>query len=97
MGYELIDDVEIYGLFAWKNDAYLRHDRPDNDDQLIYFEKHVRGGVHWQILEQLSLDLSAGWAFDRFYFEGEDYGDRGDNRLDIDDGPIAQLSVRMTF
>jgi hypothetical protein len=38
-----------------------------------------------------------GYSFDRFYFEGEDYGDRRDNRLDVGSGPFAAVRVGVRF
>jgi len=96
-GFKLFDEIELYGLFGWNNQSYLRHDRRDADDQLVYYEKRAAAGLLWQANEQLAVDFSIGYAFDRYFYEGEDYGDRGDNRLDIGDGPVAQLRVNVTF
>ena len=48
-------------------------------------------------LKHLSLELSGGWAFDRFYFEGEDYDDRDDNRIDVESGPFGKAMVSVRF
>jgi len=39
------------------------------------------------------IDLGGGYAFDRFWFEDDDYDDRGDTRIDIDDGLFVMLQV----
>lgn len=97
LGYEVIEQVTLYTAFDWDNDRWLRAQRDDADDRLFYFEKRVMAGVRWAIAEQVALDFGGGWAFDRFFFEGEDYGDRGDSRIDISDGPLMmlQLNVRL--
>jgi hypothetical protein len=95
-------NIRIYGpcsafvAFAWRNQRYFRDDRDDRDDRLFYYEKRISGGLRFDIIRQLSLKLEAGWAFDRFYFEAEKYEDRGDNRIDVDDGLLgtAMISVR---
>ena len=45
----------------------------------------------------MGVELSGGWAFDRFYFEGESYSDRRENRVEIGDGPFAVLRVAFRF
>ena len=38
-----------------------------------------------------------GWAFDRFFFEGDRYEDRGFNRLEIADGPFLRIQLGVRF
>ena len=87
----------VFGEFNWRNERYFRADRTDDDDRLFYYEKNVNGGVRVNFLKHLSLELSGGWAFDRFYFEGEDYDDRDDNRIDVENGPFAKAMVSVRF
>jgi hypothetical protein len=93
VGYRVVDAVQLYAGFDWDNERFLRSDRDDDDDRLFYYEKRVAGGVRWDITKAVWLDCSAGFAFDRFFFEGEDYGDRHDHRVDIADGPLLMLQV----
>jgi hypothetical protein len=89
VSYLLMKRVTLYTGYEWTNDQFLRRDREDNDDRLFHYEQRVKAGVRWEVTEKLYVDLNGGYAFDRFFFEGEDYGDRGDNRLDIGDGPFV--------
>lgn len=93
IGYRVIESVKLYVGYDWDNERFLRADRRDDDDRLFYYEQRVLGGVRWDITEKVWLDCGAGFAFDRFFFEGEDYGDRGDHRLGITDGPLLMLQV----
>ncbi len=95
VGYRLFDDVELYGRYTWGGDPFLRHDRRDDDDMLVYYEMRAALGVAWEIHDRVTLDASAGWAFDRFWYEGEDYDDRGRNRINLSDGPVAQVNLRI--
>jgi hypothetical protein len=45
----------------------------------------------------VDLDVSGGFAFDRFWFEGEDFDDRGFNRINLTDGPFASANIRVRF
>lgn len=96
VGYRIAEGVKVYGGFDWDNDVFLRHDRRDEDDRLFHYEKRLTAGVRWDITRNVFLDGGTGWAFDRFWFEGEDYGDRGERRLGLDDGPFVftQLGIR---
>jgi len=93
--YQMLDALKLYAGFDWTNQRFLRHDRWDDDDRLFYFEKRVALGARWQVHEKCWIDLAGGWVFDRFWFEGEDYGDRGDNRIDLSDGPVVQLQFAL--
>ncbi|MBS3735306.1 MAG: hypothetical protein KGY99_10355 [Phycisphaerae bacterium] len=97
IGYQVMDSCEVYGLFAWDNEQFFRHDRPDDDDRLLFYEKRVGGGIKIDLAENVTLDISTGWAFDGFFFEGEDYGDRSDNRLTLEDGLYAGVSLSVRF
>ena len=44
-----------------------------------------------------AIDLSGGYAFDRYYFEGHSFSDTHRNRVDVEDGPFASLMVELRF
>jgi hypothetical protein len=95
--YQLFRPVRLWVGFDWTNERYLLADRADPDDRLFYYEKRVRAGVIVGLARQLFVDMDVGYSFDRFYFEGEDYGDRGQNRIDVDDGPFVQVRLGTRF
>jgi len=93
--YEVFRPLRVFAGFDWDSEHYARTGRGDKDDRLFYYEKSVRGGIRFD-LRHFGVELTGGRAFDRFYFEGETYSNRDDNRIDIHDGwfGAAQLSVR---
>lgn len=93
--YRVSGPVEVYLGFEWRNQRYFLVDRRDEDDRLFYYEKRGLGGATITLSRMVRLDLSGGYAFDRFYFEGETWDDRRDNRIDIEDGPF--ISARLGF
>ena len=95
--YAVDERLKLYAGFDWTSRSYFRHDRADDGDRLTHYQKRVEAGVRMDITDKLRLDVTGGFAFDRFWFEGEDYGDRGDNRLDIGDGPLVAASVRVSL
>ena len=88
--------LRIWAGFDWDHDFYLRAGRGDEDDKLFYYEKRLHGGIRFD-LRHVGVELSGGWAFDRFYFEGESYRDRRENRVDVGDGPFVVLRVGVRF
>ena len=92
-----IERLVLFGQFRWDNDSWFRAGRADDDDRLFFYEKRAAAGLRYYHTRRLVFELSGGWAFDRFFFEGEDYDDRDQNRIDLSDGPFAAGSVRVRF
>jgi hypothetical protein len=92
-----IRPVGIYAGFDWDNESFFRADRADDDDRLFYYEKRVTAGVRWDISKHVYVDAYGGYAFDRMYFEGEEYDDRGNNRLSIADGLFTGVRAGVRF
>lgn len=97
IAFEPTDAVKLFAGFDWSNQRFFRHDRRDDDDRLFYFEKRLEAGLQWDIDQRVTLEAAGGWAFDRFLFEGEDYGDRGDNRVGVSDGPVLRVQCRVAL
>lgn len=95
--FHLCRPVALYLGYDWTSQSFLRHDRADRDHRLFYYEQRLLAGLRWDILENLWLDLGAGFAFERFFFEADEYDDRYENRIDLEDGPFVrlQLGVRL--
>ena len=97
LSYRVFPDLQLYGGFDWKNEHYFRYDRQDDDKRLSHYEKKVSAGVRWGFLKGVFLDLAGGYAFDRFYFEGESYDDRHESRLNISSGFFGTLRLGATI
>lgn len=94
--YEIFRPLRFLAGFTWDNDAYFRAGRSDKDERLRYYEKRVTAGFRFD-LRHVGLELTGGYAFDRFFFEGEQYSDRHGNRIDADDGPFAVAKLDFRF
>jgi hypothetical protein len=95
--YQIFRPVRLWVGFDWGSERYLLADRRDSDDRLFYHEKRVRVGATIGLARQFYIDVVGGYVFDRFYFEGESYSDRHDNRIDVGDGPFAALRLGLRF
>ena len=89
--------IKVFFRFHWKGESYLIKDREERDDRLYYYEKRVYGGVEFTIMKNLSLGIQGGFKFDRFYYIGEDYSDRFDDRLSLKKGGYASVRLSLRF
>ena len=95
--FQLFRPVRLWVGFDWTNERYLRADRADPDDRLFYYEKRIRGGAIIGLARWLFVDVTGGWSFDRFYFEGESYSDRDQNRVNVESGPFVAVRLGTRF
>jgi hypothetical protein len=89
--------VSLYVAYDIGNESYFLVDRPDSQDRFFYYDQRVTGGVKCQFGPHCALDLSSGYAFDRFYFEGVSISDSNSNRIDVADSPFLSLMLEMRF
>jgi hypothetical protein len=94
--YQLFRPLRVYAGFDWDHDWYLRADRDVKSHRLFYYEKRLTGGLRFD-LRHVGFELSGGYAFDRFYFEGERYKNRNENRIDVHDGPFVVGRIMLRF
>jgi hypothetical protein len=95
--YRVLPDVFVHGGFDWSNESYFLADRPDRNDRFFSYDKRLSGGVLFRLTPKASLDLSGGYVFDRFYFEGQNYSDRNFNRVDVGNGPFLSGQFLMRW
>jgi hypothetical protein len=89
--------VSVYAGYAMSDESYFLAERPSNDDRFFYYEQRVSGGVKLQFGPHCSADLSSGYAFDRYYFEGNSFSDRNSNRINVADSPFVSLMFECRF
>jgi hypothetical protein len=95
--YHLCRPVRLYALYAWENESYLLADRPDSNDRFFYVDQRVGAGVQYFFTPRASLDVSGGYTFDRYFFEGHSItSGTSFNRVDVGPGPYlaVQFQVR---
>lgn len=94
--YRLAEPLKVYTGFEMFHQGYYLADRDHTENQLFLYQKRALAGVTYALGHGLVLDVSGGWSFDRFFFQGENYGDRDKDRIDLDDGAYfaGQLGYR---
>jgi hypothetical protein len=92
--YRIDKPLHVYVGFDWQNESYYPVDRPDDRERLFYYDKRLTTGVRYNLNSHVTFDLSGGYVFDRFYFEGQSYSDHNNNRIDVGDGPFLSLQLQ---
>ena len=92
--YVVFAPLRVFLGFDADHDNYYLAERGDKDDQLFYYEKRVTAGMRFD-LRHVGIELTGGYVFDRFYFEGERYSERNENRFNVKDGTF--VAVRLGF
>ena len=92
--YRIAPWLRVYASYDVGNEAYPLADRLNDNDRLFYYDQRVTTGLLFKLGQQMSLDLSGGYAFDRYYFEGQHLSDSNGNRLTVGDGPFLSLQFQ---
>jgi hypothetical protein len=95
--YRVCRSARVYAAFDWANESYFLADRVNDNDRFFYYDKRLSAGVFFRLCENATLDLSGGYVFDRFYFEGQNYSDRNQNRVDVGNGPFVAIRIGVRY
>jgi hypothetical protein len=97
--YRILPQLRVFGGFDWNSENYLLADRIDDQQRFFYSEKRLTAGVQYNLTEWASIDVSGGFAFNRYYFEGKNSttDKQQFNRVDIGDGPFAAIQAKVRF
>jgi hypothetical protein len=95
--YRLCDPVDVYAAFDWNSEAYYLTDRPNERDRFYEYDKRASLGVQTHITPHLVFSGAAGYVFDRFFFEGQNYNDRNLGQIDVGNGAFGELRVQYRF
>jgi hypothetical protein len=68
--YRLVPPVRLFAGFDWENESYRLADRLHDKDRFFSYDKRATAGGQFTINRYMALDLTGGYVFDRFYFEG---------------------------
>lgn len=95
--YRVSPATQLLAAFHMDHEGHFRAGREHEDHRLFYYEKRLEAGLRHDATADLSLEAAAGYAFDRYYFEGRDFGDRGGDRIDVQSGPFLWGEVKVRF
>jgi hypothetical protein len=94
--YRLARPLSVFAALDFNNENYYRAERIDVNQRFFYTDDQLSTGVQLALSRCAAVSLSGGYAFDRTYFEGRNFNDRGFNRIDVGAGAFvgARLQVR---
>jgi hypothetical protein len=94
--YRLCEPLRVYAGFNWINQGYHLSADGDSTNRFFYYEKNLAAGARWNLARWAALDVSGGYAFDRYYSEGHALAGGTGSRVDIAPGPFlsGQFSLR---
>lgn len=97
LDYALTDRVTPYIGYTARSRFFSRADRDDNDDKIRLSDSRVFAGTTIKVLKRGMIDVRGGYAFDRDFGEGDDYDERKDNTIDIENAAFASFGYQLTF
>jgi hypothetical protein len=92
--YRLSDRSRTYGGYQHVSDQYFLSGRVNKDDAFFAVEQRLIVGLRRDVWRGITLDLNAGYAFDRHYGEGDDEQDLHD-RVNLESS--AFLGARLIW
>ena len=95
--YRFLPGWKAYAGYSLGNESYFLAENPQDDDRLFYSEQRVYGGLAWILDRRLSVDLTSGLAFDRFYSVGQNFQQNQSLKLPVDAGPYVSLALQWRF
>jgi hypothetical protein len=95
--YRFLPEFRGYVGFDSSNENFFRAERTDNQDRLYYNELKTSAGLQYDLGKAATLDLSGGYAFDRFYMEGHSFSFTSGNRIDLGNAPFVKLQLQMRY
>jgi hypothetical protein len=95
--YHLTQQVGLFTGYDWSNESYFLVDRQDINERFFSYDQRVSAGVQAKITPHFLVEMSGGYAFDRFYFAGSSYRDRNTDRVDVSPGGFVGIQGRVQW
>ena len=95
--YRICKPVRVYVGFDTTNESWYRVGRLDDQDRLFYYEDRISVGAQTNLGRMFLFDVSTGYAFDRYFFEGQHSSDRSFNRVDVGSAPILSIQAQLRW
>jgi len=94
--YQLARPLSLFVGYEMFNQRWYLSARPREENRLFHYQKRGLAGFDYALAQGLRLEVMGGYSFDRLFFQGENWGDRGQERVDVAGGPFVsgQLSYR---
>jgi hypothetical protein len=96
--------ARLYAGYEWTNESYylssqfpqMPGDSSDSFQRFFYYEQRLAAGIYYPVNRNLAFDLSAGYAFDRYYIRGKSISS-GIDHVDVGAGAFISGQVRLRW
>lgn len=95
--YQPTNDWQLYAGFDWTNENWRLAERVNEQNHFFYYEKKLAAGLLWWFKPNVGLELSGGWAFDRYFTETHGFNLVGENTVRIGSGPFLSAQIDFRF
>lgn len=95
--YQPTKDWQLFAGFDWTNENWHRADRVNLDDHFFYYEKKLTTGLLYWFAPHVGLEVSGGWAFDRYFTEVDGFQLKGENTVEVGSGPYLSVQMNLRF
>jgi hypothetical protein len=89
--------IRFYVGYDWLNQGYRLDTDTNSTNRFFYYEQRVATGVQYRYSRHVFVELSTGYAFDRFYSEGSIFGQSSQDRLGIAPSPYLAGSAQIRW
>ncbi len=95
--YHFTKHFSAFAAYDWSNEAYTLLDRPEDNDRFFMYDQRLSLGLQTSFARYWSASLAAGFAFDRYMFEGTSFSTSSADRVNLGAGPFVSLNVGARF
>jgi hypothetical protein len=95
--YRLGKKWNIYTGLDFDNENWFLADRANEDERFFYYDDRLSSGIQYIFSHNCLMELSSGYVFDRYYFQGTSFTDQGYDHLKIDPGAFVALRFQARF
>lgn len=94
--YNCSEKLRFYGGYQYFTEQYFLADRIKRQELFYAIEQRLIVGAKHDVWRNLSIDVNAGYAFDRHYGKGEDQQDLYD-RVNLESGAFFAAGLNWNF
>lgn len=95
--YRLGKKWNLYTGLDFDNENWFLADRANEDDRFFYYDDRLSSGIQYAFSHNCLMELSGGYVFDRYYFQGTSFTDQGYDHIKIDPGAYVGLRIQARF
>jgi hypothetical protein len=97
LSHRLMKDLTIHVDAALTSENFFRRANPRTEERMTFRETRVGGGFRYALGPDVTFKAGGGYAFERYWYEGEDFSDRRRNRVEIDDAAYVEFGFGARF